>query len=124
MTTYGKIENEQFIPAKNESIEILEGEGFIAFDEELVGKYFAGMAEIQGNTLVDITDTDAYKAKIAEQEKVLQLANLQAQIDELDQKRIRAGFEPSVKDESTGQTWLDYYTLQIVNLREQISQLN
>lgn len=48
---------------------------------------------------------------------------LQSQIEELDQKRIRAGFEPSIKDESTGQTWLDYYNLQIVDLRTQIANL-
>lgn len=48
---------------------------------------------------------------------------LKEQIDELDKKRIRAGFEPSVKDEETGQTWLEYYTAQIQALREEISSL-
>jgi len=48
---------------------------------------------------------------------------LQAQIDELDKKRIRAGFEPTLKDETSGQTWLEYYTLQIQDLRDQIAAL-
>lgn len=79
---------------------------------------------IANGAVVDISKTNEYTAKMAEQEKALQITNLQSQIDDLDKKRIRAGFEPSVKDESTGQTWLEYYNLQIADLREQISQLN
>lgn len=47
--------------------------------------------------------------------------NLQAQINELDIKRIRAIVEPSKKTET--QTWLEYYTEQIVELRTRISEL-
>lgn len=50
-------------------------------------------------------------------------AELQAQINELDLKRIRAIAEPSLKDTESGQTWLEYYTEQIVVLRSQISNL-
>lgn len=123
MTIYAKIENGQFVPAKNESIEVLQEKGFLPFEEDLVSKYFAGQAEIQGETLVDITDTDQYKAKIAAQEKATKLADLQAKLDELDKKRVRAMAEPQIKDESTGQTWLEYYNLQISNLRIQIVNL-
>ena len=38
-------------------------------------------------------------------------------------KRIRAICEPEIKDEETGETWLDYYNSQILSLREQIQQL-
>lgn len=117
MTTYAKIENGQLTTAKNEPIEVLKGKGFLPFDEELVAKYFAGLAKIQGGVLLEDSE------KIAAQEKQAQVTNLQAQIDEFDKKRIRAGFEPMVKDEVSGQTWLEYYTLQIRDLRAQIANL-
>ena len=41
----------------------------------------------------------------------------------MDKKRIRAICEPSVKDESTGETWLDYYNNQVVAIRVQIQEL-
>ena len=63
-------------------------------------------------------------------EKELELENLQNQVkeleeelDNLDLKRIRAVCEPSVKDETTGETWLDYYNAQIIALRNQIQTL-
>jgi hypothetical protein len=44
-------------------------------------------------------------------------------LKELDEKRIRAICEPSIKDETSGETWLDYYNLQVQNLREELSNL-
>ena len=58
-----------------------------------------------------------------QKQNVIKKTQLQAQIDELDIKRIRAGFEPSVKDETTGETYLEYYTNQIQDLREEINNL-
>lgn len=70
MTVYGIIENEIFTPAGNKPVEVLESEGFKPFSDELVGKYYAAMAIVQGDELVDITGTEEYKAKIAaEKEK-------------------------------------------------------
>ena len=48
---------------------------------------------------------------------------LNSQINELDLKRIRAVCEPSIKDEITGETWLEYYNAQVINLRNQINTL-
>ena len=45
---------------------------------------------------------------------------VQNKINELELKRVRALAEPSVKDETTGQTWLEFYTLQIQELRTQM----
>ena len=63
-------------------------------------------------------------------EKELELENLQDQakeleeeLDALDLKRIRAVCEPSVKDETTGETWLDYYNAQIQEIRTQIQTI-
>lgn len=45
------------------------------------------------------------------------------EILELDIKRIRAVAEPSIKDDISGETWLQYYTNEIVRLRVQLSEL-
>ncbi|MDD3436737.1 MAG: hypothetical protein PHC64_06260 [Candidatus Gastranaerophilales bacterium] len=70
---------------------------------------------------VDISDTEEYLATITAKENALAIITIQNQIDELDKKRIRAIVEPSIKDEATGQTWLEYYTAQIMALRTEIS---
>lgn len=79
--------------------------------------------EVQNGQLVDISSSDEYKSKVAEKEKVKKTAELVAQISELDQKRIRAISEPSLKDEVSGQTWLEYYTSQITALRNEFAAL-
>lgn len=134
MTVYAKIENGQLITAYNgyngiiglaDDVELLMANGFSPFDEALVSKYFTNpqQAIIKGKKLVDITDTDDYKVIIAKQQKATKMADLNAQIDALDKKRIRAICEPSVKDETSGQTWLEYYNEQIIALRAQIAAL-
>ena len=45
------------------------------------------------------------------------------EIDVLDKKRIRAICEPSTKNESTGETWLDYYNKQVQDIRNEINEL-
>lgn len=50
-------------------------------------------------------------------------ATLQIQIDALDVKSIRALREGGLKDEATGQTWVEYYTAQIAALRAEIASL-
>ena len=41
----------------------------------------------------------------------------------LDNKRIRAVCEDEIKDEKTGETWLDYYNSQIYDLRIELASL-
>ena len=45
------------------------------------------------------------------------------ELDELDKKRIRAICEDEVKNERTGETWLDYYNEQINILRMELKNL-
>lgn len=52
-----------------------------------------------------------------------EIIELEFRFKEIDIKRIRAICEPSVKDETTGQTWLAYYNAQILDLRSQIQTL-
>lgn len=58
---------------------------------------------------------------IEQKEKEIKKNALQKQIDEIDKKRVRAIAEPQLKDAESGQTWLEYYTQQIVSLRQQIA---
>lgn len=78
---------------------------------------------VQNGEIVDISDTDEYRIKIEKIEKQVRNMTLLEQIKELDTKRIRAGFEPSIKDETTGETYLEYYTNQIQVLRAQLESL-
>ena len=66
-------------------------------------------------------DTPEYISEQEAKAKEQLRAQLQSQIHELDIKRIRAISEPSDKEE--GLSWLDYYTQQIQELREQIGGL-
>jgi len=79
--------------------------------------------EVQDGQLVDISETQEYKAKVLEKENAIKKADLQTQIDTLDVKSIRALREGGVKDELTGQTWAQYYTTQIAALRVEIAGL-
>lgn len=49
---------------------------------------------------------------------------LMTELNELDNKRIRAMCENSVKDEETGETWLDYYNNRIIEVRNELQTLN
>lgn len=81
-----------------------------------------GFRYINGE-IVDVSETDDYKAKVQAAENIIRKKQLQSEIDVLDIKRIRAIAEPQLKDADSGQTWLEYYTQQIVVLRAQIAGL-
>ena len=74
-------------------------------------------------SLVDISDTEEYKKYLQEKEVAIRKADIERQLLELDSKRIRAICEPSVKDETTGETWIDYYNAQVMTLREELANL-
>ncbi len=78
---------------------------------------------IQNGEIVDISQTVEYIAQQTAYQNTLKKIELQKQIDEIDFKRIRAIAEPQLKDEVSGQTWLEFYTNQISDLRAQISAL-
>ena len=59
----------------------------------------------------------------SEQENATKKTELQAELNELDIKRIRAVCEMAIKDEATGQTWLEFYNEQAQELRTQIAGL-
>lgn len=75
------------------------------------------------NSLVDISETDEYKNYIHEKETAIRKSEIEQELLELDNKRVRAICEPSIKDETTGETWLDYYNSEVARLREELKSL-
>ena len=73
---------------------------------------------------VDISDTEEYTQYLKRKEIELRKSEIEQKLLELDSKRIRAICEPSVKDETTGETWLDYYNSEVERLRTELKELN
>jgi len=73
--------------------------------------------------LVDISNTDEYKEFLHKKEIAVRKAEIERELVELDTKRVRAMCEPSIKDETTGETWLDYYNAEVQKLREELKTL-
>ena len=76
--------------------------------------------KIIDDELVDISDTQEYREILQAKEIERRISEIKAELSELDTKRIRAVCEPSIKDETTGETWLDYYNNQASILREEL----
>ena len=51
------------------------------------------------------------------------IEDIYRELELLDAKRIRAVCEDEVKDEKTGETWLDYYNSQVYDLRVELASL-
>lgn len=62
---------------------------------------------------------DKQRKKEIEEEKT----SIKSQLKELDEKRIRAICENEIKDETTGETWIEYYNAQVIELRKQLNNL-
>ena len=75
------------------------------------------------NQLVDISGTEEYRQYLHEEEIAERKSQIESELIELDSKRIRAICEPTVKDEDTGETWLDYYNSQVLLLRNELREL-
>lgn len=118
-------QNKDNILNYNQNSSLLESDGYIDYTDAEMVLYNSGTGYSfdENNRIVDISGTDDYKSKIEATEKAEKIRDLQLQISELDRKRIRAICEPSVKDETTGQTWLEYYNLQVQELRTQVNAL-
>ncbi len=72
---------------------------------------------------VPVKDPD-YETKKRKKEIKMQIFELQNKLTELDGKRIRAVCENEVKDEQTGETWLEYYNKQVKEIRAKMSSLS
>lgn len=68
-------------------------------------------------------DNADWRAEKAEREKQRAISDIQMQIDVIDKKRVRALCEPQLKDSESGETWLDFYTGQVIVLRDKITEI-
>ncbi|MBE7710244.1 MAG: hypothetical protein E7Z93_07355 [Cyanobacteria bacterium SIG32] len=96
----------------NKRIELHQGNAYALFDYE----------KVENGEIIDLRDTDEYKAEQAEKLKYERTQEIMTELDYLDKKRIRAICEPeTVRDD--GKTWLEYYNEQISILREELALL-
>lgn len=58
---------------------------------------------------------------LVQKEKENKKREIIEQLAELDEKRVRAVCEPSMKDENT--TWLEYYNQEVYKLREKLKNI-
>lgn len=93
-------------------IEIHDGNAYGMYDYEV----------FENGEVIDLRNTLEYQAEQSAMEKQMQTEQLQSQLAEIDQKRIRAVCEPDgVRDDGT--TWLEYYNSQAAAIRAQLNNL-
>lgn len=97
-----------------------EGKIIIPYENSVIAVYENEYSFID-NKWVKLSVEEA-QAKQLTIQNAIRLNEIQAELDELDRKRIRAIAEPSLKDENT--TWLEYYNSQISELRNEYTQLS
>ena len=97
-----------------------DGKIIIPYENSVIAVYENEYSFID-NKWVKLSEEEA-QAKQLTIQNAIRLNEIQAELDELDRKRIRAIAEPSLKDENT--TWLEYYTSQISELRNEYTQLS
>ena len=68
-------------------------------------------------------NSEDYQSDLKKEEFNNRKSEILSQIKRLDEKRIRAICEPSVKDSSCGLTWLEYYNSQIQELRSRLKEV-
>ncbi len=78
---------------------------------------------IKNGEIFDLRNDTDYQEQQIQVQTILRKESIVNQIAELDKKRIRAMCEPQIKDSETGETWLDYYNSQIIDLRSQLAEI-
>jgi len=71
----------------------------------------------------DYINSDECKTYQEQLEKEDKYFTYLAEMQDIDNKRIRAICEPSIKDSKTGETWLEYYNKQMIELRKCIQEV-
>ena len=121
MTKYLFIENGE-INGAGEVQELTAGVLSIEVSDEIYQTYIAEpikYAYIDGKIVENPNYEDLKQQQIIN----ARIEEIILQLDEYDKKRIRAVCEDEIKDERTGETWLDYYNEQIYDLRIELKSL-
>ena len=74
----------------------------------------------QDGQIIENPDFETLKQKEYISNRILEI---QEKLDILDTKRIRAVCEDEIRNEKTGETWLDYYNSQVYDLRVELKSL-
>lgn len=90
--------------------------------EDIVGEDEEGNS-IPGTGVIRRFEIKEIPPETEEEIKQRRIEEIKSQLNALDVKRIRAMLEPSVKDETTGETWLEYYNAQVFALRDELNSL-
>ena len=80
--------------------------------------------KLEDNQIINIENTAEYILLEKEKTKNLEIEQIKKELEELDIKSIRAMREPSLINQESEQTWLEYYQNQITNLRNRLNQLS
>ncbi len=140
MTKYAKLDNDgnlKFAPKNKNGVlnynlnkNLLKAHGYKEFIEiekpQNSRKYKITYSETDENikeSLEFLETEEEYQNRKEKEEVLLDIDLLNSKIRDIDLKRIRAICEPSVKDSTTGETWLEHYNAQILELREQLQTL-
>jgi len=121
MNKYIYIENNE-INGCGETLQIDASTTCIEVSDKIYNEFLSDRLKYvyQSGKIVSNPDYDSQKSKEEAENKI---AGLKIQLEELDKKRIRAVCENEIKDETTGETWLDFYNKEIVNIRNKIAVL-
>lgn len=94
----------------------------VAVSEEIYNNYMNEPLKYvyKNNNIVENPDFKSLKQKKSISEQIIEI---QEKLDILDTKRIRAVCEDEIRNEKTGETWLDYYNSQIYDLRIELQSL-
>lgn len=104
---------EELLQAQN------NGKSIIKYENSVIAVSSEDYLEENGNWK-KLTEAEK-EARQLTIKNALRTVEIQAELETLDKKRIRALAEPSLKDENT--TWLEHYNSQIKTLREELNSL-
>lgn len=97
-----------------------EGKKIILFENKIIAVVPTEYSEENG-VWVKLSSEESSSRQLKIQ-NAIRAEEIKAELKELDEKRIRAIAEPSLKDEET--TWLEYYNSQIAALREELASIS
>jgi len=94
----------------------------IEVDENIYNNYLEDPLKymFSNDKITENPDYESLKQKAYVKKQILEI---QEKLDILDSKRIRAVCEDEIRNERTGETWLDYYNAQVYDLRIELKSL-
>ncbi|MBR1424116.1 hypothetical protein IJ579_00970 [bacterium] len=122
MTYYIRIKNNEII-STGECHDVSEGVTNIETTKEIYD-----ILEVAPEKYIfkdnQIVENPEYESIVKKREVEQQKLEILTKLEEIDSKRIRAICENEVKNPDTGETWLDYYNSQVLDLRDKLTKLN